>query len=196
MLTRFCDANATAPDLWNDHKEELHTQLFTNTLAVLEGKHARKDPSSLKDAYKDMKVKGVTKEEIHQHLEQVPVRYFSHTGKEEVALHVDMVHRFQQNESDSEIPIISWRNDLRRSLTIVDIVTRDRQGIFEKVSGAFAVTGINILGARAVTRKDGLAIDVFYVEDGNGGVVSDAKTRNRFEECIHSFWLREIHQTI
>ena len=183
----FCDANATAPDLWNDHKEELHTQLFTNTLAVLEGKHARKDPSSLKDAYKDMKVKGVTKEEIHQHLEQVPVRYFSHTGKEEVALHVDMVHRFQQNESDSEIPIISWRNDLRRSLTIVDIVTRDRQGIFEKVSGAFAVTGINILGARAVTRKDGLAIDVFYVEDGNGGVVSDAKTRNRFEECIHSF---------
>ena len=31
----FCDANATAPDLWNDHKEELHTQLFVNTLNVL-----------------------------------------------------------------------------------------------------------------------------------------------------------------
>ena len=23
----YCDANATAPDLWNSHKEELHTQL-------------------------------------------------------------------------------------------------------------------------------------------------------------------------
>ena len=37
----FCDANATAPDLWNSHKEELHTQLFNNTLAVLSGEPAR-----------------------------------------------------------------------------------------------------------------------------------------------------------
>ena len=38
LLHTYCDANATAPDLWNAHKEELHTQLYTNTIAVLEGK--------------------------------------------------------------------------------------------------------------------------------------------------------------
>ncbi len=187
----YCDANATAPDLWNDHKEELHTQLFTNTLAVLEGKHARKDPSTLKNAYKDMQVEGVSKEEILHHLEQVPVRYFSHTGKEEVALHVDMVHRFEKNGGNSDRPVVSWRNDLRRTLTIVDIVTRDRAGLFEKVTGAFAVAGINILGARAVTRKDELAIDAFYIEGDGGGVVNDPKTRKRCEDSIQSFLLGE-----
>ena len=34
----YCDANGTAPDLWNSHKEELHTHLFSNTMKVLEGK--------------------------------------------------------------------------------------------------------------------------------------------------------------
>ena len=188
----FCDANATAPNLWNSHKEELHTQLFNNTLDVLEGKRALKDPDKLKDAYKNLDIEGVSKEEIMDHLEQVPVRYFSHSGKEEVALHVDMIHRYGKNGAESPTPIIHWRNDLRRSLTIVDIVTRDRNSLFEKLTGAFSVAILNILGARAVTRKDGIAIDVFYVEDKNGGVVDDPKIRQLCESSIRSFLADKI----
>ena len=70
----YCDANGTAPDLWNSHKEELHTHLFTNTLKVLEGKRARKDPNEMRDSFKDLVVEGVSHEAIIQHLEQVPVR--------------------------------------------------------------------------------------------------------------------------
>ena len=183
----FCDANATAPDLWNDHKEELHTQLFVNTLNVLEGKHARKDPSMLKNAYTEIALEGVPQEDLINHLEQVPERYFSHTGKEEVALHVEMVYRFKNNGSNSSKPVLSWRNDVRRSLTIVDIVTRDRPALFEKIAGGFSVAGLNILGARAVTRKDGIAIDVFYVEGEKGGIVKDSKIRELCESSIHAF---------
>ena len=188
----YCDANATAPDLWNSHKEELHTQLFTNTLAVLEGKGLEKIQTHSKDAYKNLDVDGISKQEILDHLEQVPVRYFSHTGKEEVSLHVNMVHQYGSNLSESPSPVINWRNDLRRSLTIVDIVTRDRNSLFEKLTGGFTVAGLNILGARAVTRKDGLAIDVFYVEDVNGGVVNDPSTRDLCESTIRSFLSDEV----
>ena len=183
----YCDANATAPDLWNDHKEELHTQLFINTLNVLEGKHARKDPSVLKNAYTEIEVDGVSNEELIYHLEQVPERYFSHAGKEEVALHVDMVHRFNKDENVSKKPILSWRDDVRRTLTIVDIVTRDRPALFEKIAGGFSIAGLNILGARAVTRNDGIAIDAFYVEEEKGGIVNDSKTRKLCESSIQDF---------
>ena len=183
----YCDANATAPDLWNDHKEELHTQLFTNTLNVLEGKHARKDPSTLKNAYLAIQVEENLKDELKLHLENVPERYFSHTSKEEVALHVDMVNRFKDKSNLTNRPILSWRNDVRRALTIVDIVTNDRPALFEKIAGGFSVAGLNILGARAVTRNDGIAIDIFYVEEGKGGIVSDSKTRKLCEKSIHSF---------
>ena len=183
----YCDANATAPDLWNDHKEELHTQLFNNTLSVLEGKHARKDATELKNDYTEINIEGVPNQILEEHLELVPERYFSHTNKEEVALHVDMVHRFLNSKDSSKRPIISWRNDLRRALTIVDVVAKDRSALFEKITGGFSVAGLNILGARAVTRKDGIAIDVFYVEEEKGGVVNNPKKRGRCESSIHSF---------
>jgi len=183
----YCDANGTAPDLWNSHKEELHTHLFSNTLKVLDGKRARKDPSELRDSFKDLEVRGVSKESILEHLDQVPVRYFSHTGREEVALHIDMVDQYSKNGKDKNLPIVSWRNDLRRTLTVVDVVITDRPGLFEKITGALAVTGLNILGARAVTRQDDLAIDVFYVEGENGGIVEDPTIREFFENTLTNF---------
>lgn len=183
----YCDANGTAPDLWNSHKEELHTHLFTNTMKVLKGKRARKNPDELRDSFKDLEIKGVSKESILEHLDQVPVRYFSHTGREEVSLHIDMVHRYNNTNRPSDRPVVSWRNDLRRTMTVVDVVITDQTGLFEKITGALAVTGLNILGARAITRNDQLAIDVFYVEGENGGIVEDPTIRSFFEDTLESF---------
>ena len=183
----YCDANGTAPDLWNSHKEELHTHLFSNTMKVLEGKRARKDPNELRDSFKNLEVPNVSKEIILQHLELVPERYFSHTGREEVGLHIEMTSKYVQKSRPLEKPVVSWRNDLRRTLTIVDVVVTDQPGLFEKISGALAITGLNILGARAITREDDLAIDVFYVEGENGGIVEDAKVRQSFEASLESF---------
>ena len=183
----YCDANGTAPDLWNSHKEELHTHLFTNTMRVLEGKRARKDPNELRDSFKDLEIPGISKNVIIEHLDQVPVRYFSHAGREEVSLHIEMVDKYSQKGKEHDQPVISWRNDLRRTLTVVDVVIQDQSGLFEKITGALAVTGLNILGARAITRNDGLAIDVFYVEAEKGGIVEDQSTRNFFEETLESF---------
>ncbi len=183
----YCDANGTAPDLWNSHKEELHTQLYTNTMKVLEGQRARKDPNELRDSFKDLTVQGITKESILEHLEKVPLRYFSHTGREEVALHIDMVEKFSNKGRPNNQPVVSWRNDLRRAMTVVDVVITDQPGLFEKITGALAVTGLNILGARAITRKDHLAIDVFYVEGENGGIVEDSTIRSFFEDTLESF---------
>jgi len=183
----YCDANGTAADLWNSHKEELHTQLFTNTMKVLEGKRARKDPNELRESFKDLEVSGVPRESILEHLDQVPVRYFSHTGREEVALHIDMVQKYSSQGGSASSPVVSWRNDLRRTMTVVDVVITDQTGLFEKITGALAVTGLNILGARAITRNDGLAIDVFYVEGENGGIVEDSTIRSFFESTLESF---------
>ena len=183
----YCDANGTAPDLWNSHKEELHTHLFSNTMKVLEGKRARKDPNELRDSFKNLEVPNVSKETILQHLELVPERYFSHTGREEVGLHIEMASKYDQQSRPLEKPMVSWRNDLRRTLTVVDVVVTDQSGLFEKITGALAITGLNILGSRAITREDDLAIDVFYVERENGGIVEDVSIRQSFETSLESF---------
>ena len=62
----------------------------------------------------------------------------------------------------------------------------DQTGLFEKLTGALAVTGLNILGARNYP-ADELAIDVFYVEGENGGIVEDSTIRGFFEDTLESF---------
>ncbi len=183
----YCDANGTAPDLWSSHKEELHTQLFTNTIRVLEGKRARKDPNEIRDSFKDLEVDGVSKETLLDHLDRVPLRYFAHTGREEVSLHVQMVDKYSRCGQPFDQPIVSWRNDLRRTLTVVDVVVQDQSALFERITGALSVAGLNILGARAVTRIDHLAIDVFYVEREKGGIVDDPETMTFFESTLKDF---------
>jgi [protein-PII] uridylyltransferase len=98
-----------------------------------------------------------------------------------------MVNRFLDDNSPDKNSVINWRNDVRRTLTVIDIVTPDQVGLFEKITGAIAVSGLNILGARAVTRKDGLAIDAFYVEVENSGFVEDEETKSTCESAIRSF---------
>ncbi len=186
----YCDAKGTSPELWNDYKDELHHQLFTATLRTLRGRPARRNPESLRSSYRDLKVDRLTKTEIIEQLDLFPDRYFAHAFGEEVALHLSMSERFRK-DSDSNLngkepgPIVEWRDDLRRSLTIVHVVTIDRERLFEKIAGAFAICGMNILSARAFTRSDKLAIDVFFIErDFLAAREKEERSRETLEETL------------
>ncbi len=85
-----------------------------------------------------------------------------------------MVNRLLKsiNEADSVSslrPIIDWKDDLNRSLTVVNVVTWDRAGLFYKLAGGFSVAGLNILGAKVISRSDHIAIDTFYVVEAGRG---------------------------
>ena len=186
----YCDANGTSPDLWNAYKDELHHQLFTNTLRALRGRPVERDPATLRKAYANLEIGDLSIEQIADHLDHFPNRYFTHSGKEEVALHLSMTVRFRQESREETVDpehlaVVEWRDDLRRSLTIVNVVTKDRPGLFEKVAGAFSIAGMNILGARAFTRSDEVAIDVFFVEKDDLALgANKTETRQVFESTL------------
>ena len=186
----YCDANGTSPDLWNNHKDDLHRQLFDSTLRVLGGRPARRDPADLRAAHIRLQVPGLSRERIAAHLQALPDRYFSHAGEEEIALHLSMTARYLGRASPETIslrhpPAIEWRDDLRRSLTIVHLVIKDRPALFARFAGSFAVAGMNILGSRAFTRSDGITIDVFFVESEKGGPADDPRTREAFHQIVN-----------
>lgn len=186
----YCDAKGTSPELWNDHKDELHHQLFTATLRTLRGRPARRNPETLRSSYRELKVDQLTKNEISEQLDLFPDRYFAHAFGEEVALHLSMTERFSKASEGTRngiqpAPIVEWRDDLRRSLTIVHVLTTDRERLFEKLAGAFAICGMNILSARAFTRLDGLAIDVFFIEkDFLAAKEKEERSRETLEQTL------------
>jgi [protein-PII] uridylyltransferase len=48
------------------------------------------------------------------------------------------------------------------------VIARDRPGLFSRISGVLALHDLNVVGAEAYTRADGVALEVFRVEAPTG----------------------------
>jgi [protein-PII] uridylyltransferase len=79
------------------------------------------------------------------------------------------------------VPVVEWHDDLNLDLTVVNIVTWDRAGLFYKLAGSFSLAGLNIISSKALTRADHITIDTFYVTDSDGGFVSSKKAFEVFQ---------------
>jgi len=190
----YCDARGTAVSLWNSYKQILHQRLFTATLEVLEGRevahtrHLERKQSMLKEILA-LNQGGIAPEEIEAHFNVLPERYFVHSTPAEVFLHIGMVNRLLHNIAQAEsigslVPVIDWQDDRDQALTVVNVVTWDRAGLFFRLSGAFTVAGVNILSVKAISRTDHIAIDTFQVCDPGGGPVQNPRARELFEQAV------------
>jgi len=192
----FCDARGTTVDLWNSYKDTLHTTLFRATLERL--KHGPTLAASY-EAKKLMtqqdliaqRIPGISDDEIAAHFSLLPDRYFIHTEGSEIALHIQMVNKLFTSIAAADSvgtlrPVIEWKDDLNRSLTVVNVVTWDRAGLFYKLAGALSVAGLSILGAKVISRTDHIAIDTFYVVEPGRGVVQSAAAQEIFAKTIES----------
>ncbi len=191
----FCDARGTASTLWNGYKDTLHANLFRNTFDFLEGgssvadEEARRFEMTRTDLL-SRTIPGVSQEEISAHFNLLPERYFIYTDNDEIALHVGMVNRLLKTIIATDAvgslqPVIEWRDDLERSLTVVNIVTWDRAGLFYKLAGAFSLAGLNIHSAKVVSRNDHIAIDTFHVAEPGRGLVQNQKIMDQFRKNVH-----------
>jgi len=134
---------------------------------------------------------GISEDEITAHFSLLPDRYFIQTDTDEVALHIQMVNRLLKSITAADSvgslrPVLDWRDDLNRSITVVNIVTWDRAGLFYKLAGAFSVAGLNILGAKVISRSDHIAIDTFYVIEPGRGVVQSAAIQETFAHSLEA----------
>lgn len=191
----FCDARGTAADLWNSYKDTLHTTLYRTTFERLKLGAAAADASlqaQIQMTQQELIAKtipGISTDEINAHFGLLPERYFVHTDSSEIALHIQMVNRLLHSITTTDSvgslrPIIEWKDDINRSLTVVNVVTWDRAGLFYKLAGAFSVAGLNILGAKVISRTDHIAIDTFYVVEPGRGPVQSAAAQDKFARTI------------
>jgi [protein-PII] uridylyltransferase len=192
----FCDARGTSSDLWNSYKDTLHTTLYRNTLerlrlgAEVEANFEEKRKMTEQELIAK-RIPGISDDEIAAHFSLLPDRYFILTDASEITLHIQMVNRLLKSITATDSvgslrPVIDWKDDLNRSLTVVNVVTWDRAGLFYKLAGAFSVAGLNILGAKVISRTDHIAIDTFYVVEPGRGVVQNAAAQESFAKIIES----------
>jgi [protein-PII] uridylyltransferase len=190
----YCDARGTAPTLWNGYKDAMHRQLFLGTLEAFEGKDVVQQKRKERIAMLHEQIlshlpEGLSVEEMQAHFSLLPERYFINTHVEEIALHLRMTHALMEKIHSAEsvgslMPVIDWRDDPDLNLTVVNVVTWDRAGLFYKLAGALTLAGVNILSTKAISRTDHISIDTFYIMDSGGGMVGDKKASGIFLEHL------------
>ncbi len=187
----YCDARGTAPTLWNSYKDSMHRTLYLATMDQFQGQDVidrkRKEQiDMLHTRLISREISGISNDEIEAHFSLLPERYFINTSEEEIELHLRMVNnlltQIQTAESIGSLtPVIDWRDDHDLNMTVVNVVTWDRAGLFYKLAGALTLAGVNIASTKAISRNDHISIDTFYVVDPDGGVVTNTKAESIFK---------------
>ncbi|MDX8415490.1 [protein-PII] uridylyltransferase [Intestinicryptomonas porci] len=194
----FCDSKSTSSTLWNSYKQSLHTMLYRNSLRKMQS-----TPEKIEALYEERKQKVIdgifnsgelrtSSKEALGYLNNLPRNYFLFHGKDDLILHMNMVHTYVERERNctqastptNPLPVFEWRNDPNMSLSTVTIVTRDLGGLYFKLASAFTYAGLNILGSKAFSRADGIIIDTFYVTSVGGGAVQNERTLELFSNAI------------
>jgi [protein-PII] uridylyltransferase len=111
--------------------------------------------------------------------------YWSAFDPATYARHARLVREAERDHRDLTV---ATRVDAARSVTEITIYTGDHAGLFSQIAGALAVAGANIVDARIATMTNGMALDVFWVQDERGAPIdrSDrlARLSARIEQTL------------
>jgi [protein-PII] uridylyltransferase len=166
-LVTYCDSQGVGPGGWNDWKDtllrELHGRIRkqlaqegeSDAAQVSQG-HLDKIRSRLISAGAALPDEG----EMTDILDTLPVHYLLSTRQSQVLKHVSMIGRVQHEGFVTE-----WDHYPDQGYTELNICTYDSDspGFFSRIAGVLAARGINILGARIFTTRQGVVIDCVHL---------------------------------
>lgn len=184
LCLTVADIRAVGPNVWNNWKASLLRELYYATEAHLSGGHnttgreARID--SARHALSD-KLTGWSEEDIEKTLS---LGYPSYWLSLDTESHVRHAHMMRAAEQDGDEITFEARLDDAHSVTELTIYTADHPGLFFNIAGALAVSGANIVGAKIFTMTNGMALDVFAVQDATGAPFSRQADIDRMTKRI------------
>ena len=193
MLISAADVRAVAgKNNWSSWRELLVWDLYSRTKRMLAGEEEFLRAEEEERAGRTRQVAAVlsgsfSEEEMRNHLERMGSSYLRQCSAELVARHIRAVHEFLERRvagAEALVPLVAWRDHPEEGHTEVMVVTWNRERLFSKIAGSFAVAGINILSANIFTRSDDVVVDTFRVCTDRLESVSHRIDRELFEKTL------------
>ena len=164
------DIAAVGPGVLTKWKESLLIELYTRTMPEVSGDRDEQGAPErwskvVEDVSRHMSQAGHGESDlawIDAQLKQFPERYVYGTGGDRIAAHLTAVRRLHRGD-------VVIETDFNRELGVCEysVITHDdlTPGIFSKIAGVMAGSGLQILDAQILTRADGIIVDTFQVTD-------------------------------
>jgi [protein-PII] uridylyltransferase len=157
-LLTFSDIKAVGPEAWTSWKNTLLMELFLKTSHFLKEDKGGA-PFLKRDEIMNTLKNSLSPKVFSEYAEQLPDRYLSSYSSTEIIHHIEMARSIEK-----EFLLVEWEieKEIRAKVTIC---TRDRYGLFSKITGSMFLNRLNILQAQIHTWENGVALDIFFVED-------------------------------
>ncbi|MBA5867126.1 MAG: [protein-PII] uridylyltransferase [Nitrospira sp. CR1.3] len=170
VVLTAADIAAVGPGVLTKWKESLLIELYGKTMPELSGdREAQGAPEQLAQVAEDVSrhpvlagQADVDRTWVAEQLKLFPERYVYGTTTARMAAHLSAVRRLHPGE-------VVVESDFNRELGICEytVITHNEvtPGIFSKIAGVMAGSGLQILDAQILTRADGIVVDTFQVTD-------------------------------
>jgi [protein-PII] uridylyltransferase len=167
LLLTTVDIRAVGPGVWNDWKGQLLRSLYEATEEVLLVGH--------KESGRTQRI-AAKQEELHNKLGWPDATFKKHSkrfydsywiaeGLDILDLNAELMRNADSNKATHAVACIGRYSG---STSLVALYAPDHPGLFFRLSGAIALAGATILGAKIHTTRDGMALDNFIVQTPDG----------------------------
>ena len=186
LVLTVSDIRAVGPGIWNNWKAALLRQLYYATEEVLSG-----------GTLQGGRARRVT--QVHEQLSAALSHWSeadraTHLGRgypgywlsfdiPTLTRHAELIRRAEREQLHL---VVEPRVDPERAITELTIHTLDTPGLFARLAGAMAASGATIVDAKAFTMANGMALDVFGVQDLEGKAFSGADRLARLAARIET----------
>ncbi|MGB6087646.1 [protein-PII] uridylyltransferase [Parvibaculum sp.] len=184
------DIMAVGPGVWNGWKGQLLRQLYFETEAVLQGgESALNRKSRVAEAKEALAARlgDWPKATLERYLKRHGDAYWLSTDTDMQERHA----AFIRNAPEDALAITAEPAPMR-AVTEITLYTQDHPGLFARFAGACAVLGMNIVDAKIFTTRDGMALDMLWVQDPDGTAVREERRIRRLEDMFRKVLAGEV----
>ncbi|MBS1814104.1 MAG: [protein-PII] uridylyltransferase [Acidobacteria bacterium] len=181
ILFTYADINAVHPDALTPWKAENLWRLYIATSNYLDRNidEERVDARVSSELIRRVTaLLGNEAKDAITFLEGFPQRYLRTRSPEQIRTHYAMAKKLDHDPVQLDFHGSAERYN-------ISVVTRDRAGLFARVSGALAGWGMNIVSADAFANAHGVVVDSFRFTDSFRTLEMNPEERERFLKSVH-----------
>jgi [protein-PII] uridylyltransferase len=184
LVLTVADIRAVGPGVWNGWKGQLLRELYYEAEALMTGGDAAPARAARIEDAKAALAARIADLPANARTRALARQHDAYWLAFDADAHERHAWLMAEADAAGEMTALTAMSNDFRAVTEIVITTPDRQGLFSILAGAISGSGGSIVDAKVFTTTDGFALDVFSVQDAEGGPFGDAARVERLRRTI------------
>jgi [protein-PII] uridylyltransferase len=184
LVLTVADIRAVGPGVWNGWKGQLLRELYHEAESLMAGGDGAGARSARVQDAKVALAKRLSDFDETICAAALARHSDSYWLSFDAPAHERHARLLETLQSGGKALALSADSNAFRAVTEIVVSTADRPGLFSALAGAITASGGSIVDAKIFTTTDGLALDVFSVQDAEGSPFGDPRRIERLRSNI------------